>query len=161
VAPGTRAPTALSLEAPTVPRVVAASRLFHLVAALVLSGAIAGQETDAAKPPAKAATMPAKDAFTLENLFPKKGLFGPAVDGPAYSFDSRYAVWLHRPYRERRHGNDLWLLDCTSGIVQRLTSVSVMAAFQKATRKVAEDRVAKAKKAKDKDKDNDKDDDRS
>jgi len=88
--------------------------------------------------------------LTLERLFPEKGLFGPSARGMAFSHDGRYAAYLYRPYIERRHGNDLWLYDTQTGEVERLTSVSVMAEFQKATRKVREDRIKKAKKRRNK-----------
>ncbi|MFG0251569.1 MAG: prolyl oligopeptidase family serine peptidase, partial [Phycisphaerales bacterium JB038] len=84
--------------------------------------------------------------LTLERLYPEKSPFGPSARGTAFSHDGRYAAYLYRPYVERRHGNDIWLYDSETGEVRRLTSVSVMAEFQEATRKVREDRVKKAKK---------------
>ena len=85
--------------------------------------------------------------LTLENLFPDKGLFGPSARSAAFSFDGRYAAWLYRPYLERRHGNDLYVMDLQSGKVQRVTSVVALAKFQADTRKVKEDRIKKAKAA--------------
>ncbi|MDA7979032.1 MAG: prolyl oligopeptidase family serine peptidase [Pirellulales bacterium] len=98
--------------------------------------------------------------LTLEKLFPEKGLFGPRASGAAFSHDGKYAAYLYRPYVERRHGSDLWLLDVESGEPRRLTSVSLMAKFQQATKKVQDDRVKKAKATgnkKDAEEDNDKD----
>jgi len=86
------------------------------------------------------------DRWTLERIFPEKSFFGPEATQPAFSYDGRYAAWLWRPWIERRHGQDLWLLDTESGEVRRLTSVSVMSPFQEATRKVAEDRRAGMKR---------------
>jgi dipeptidyl-peptidase 4 len=83
--------------------------------------------------------------LTLENLFPEKGLFGPSARSAAFSFDGRYAAWLYRPYLERRHGNDLHVMDLQTGKVQRVTSVVALAKFQADTRKVKEDRIEKAK----------------
>jgi len=82
----------------------------------------------------------------LEDLFPEKSFFGPGARSAAFSHDGRYAAYLYRPYIERRHGNDLWLLDAETGEVTRLTSVVVMAEFQEDTRTVKEDREKKAKK---------------
>jgi len=88
------------------------------------------------------------DRWTLDRIFPEKSFFGPEASQPAFSHDGRFAAWLWRPHIERRHGQDLWLLDTESGEVRRLTRVSVMAPFQEATRKVAEDRQRKAKQRK-------------
>ena len=89
----------------------------------------------------------AKDELTLEKLFPEKSFFGPSAGSMAFSFDGKYAAYLYRPYKERRHGSDLWIYDVAEGEARRITSVSVMARFQKETRKVKEDRIKKAKEA--------------
>lgn len=95
------------------------------------------------------------DKMTLEKLFDEKGWFGSPPSGTAVSFDGRYAAYLWRPYDERRHGRDLYLLDMASGESKRITSVSVMSEFQEDTRLVGEERVKKAKgKAKAKENDN-------
>ncbi|MHC4811098.1 MAG: hypothetical protein ACYTEV_12140, partial [Planctomycetota bacterium] len=85
------------------------------------------------------------EELTLERLFPEDPVFGPSASDMAFSRDGRYAAWLHRPALERRHGRDLWLLDTATGAVERITSVSVMREFQASTRKVSEDRIAKAR----------------
>jgi dipeptidyl aminopeptidase/acylaminoacyl peptidase len=72
----------------------------------------------------------------LEELFPKEGLFGPSSRGMAFSPSGRFAAFLYRPYSEKRHGNDLYLVDLPSGRVRRLTSASILAAFQEKTRKL-------------------------
>jgi dipeptidyl aminopeptidase/acylaminoacyl peptidase len=77
---------------------------------------------------------------TLEQFFPKEGLFGPAAHGMAFSFDGKHAAYLYRPYAERRHGSDLWVLDVAAGKTSRVTSVAVMARFQASARKVKEER---------------------
>jgi len=84
-------------------------------------------------------------AVTLKDLFPEKRLFGPSASSTAFSFDGKYAAYLYRPYVERRHGSDLWMLDTRSGKPRRVTSVSVMSEFQADTRKVKEDRIKKAR----------------
>src|SRR6266496_1728260 len=89
--------------------------------------AVHGQKTG--KEPEK------KDELTLDKLFPKKGLFGPAAQGMAFSHDGKYAAYLYRPYAERRHGSDLWLWETATGKATRVTSVAVMAKYQAASRK--------------------------
>jgi len=88
-----------------------------------------------------------KDELTLEKLFPEKSFFGPSAGSMKFSFDGKYAAYLYRPYKERRHGSDLWIYDVAKGQAQRITSVSVMSPFQESTRKVREDRIKKAKEA--------------
>jgi len=88
-----------------------------------------------------------KDELTLEKLFPEKSFFGPSAQSMAFSFDGKYAAYLYRPYKERRHGSDLWVYDVAKDQAQRITSVSVMAQFQAETRQVKEDRIKKAKEA--------------
>lgn len=87
------------------------------------------------------------DNLTLKELFPEKSPFGPTASRTSFSQDGRYAAFLYRPYAERRHGSDLYVYDFQKDELKRLTSVSVMAPFQASTRKVMEDRIAKAKKA--------------
>ena len=74
-----------------------------------------------------------KDELTLEKLFPEKSFFGPSARSMAFSFDGKYAAYLYRPYKERRHGSDLWIYDVAKGEARRITSVSVMARFQEET----------------------------
>ncbi len=94
-----------------------------------------------------------KDEFTLERLFPEKGLFGPSARSTGVSHDGRYAAYLYHTYDERRHGNDLYLYDFNAQKAKRITSVSVMAEFQKSARTVKDDRIKKAKAAAKKDAD--------
>ncbi|MCR9247751.1 MAG: prolyl oligopeptidase family serine peptidase [bacterium] len=87
--------------------------------------------------------------FTLENIFPdkKQPLFGPRASSAAFSHDGRHAAYLHRGYRERRHGSDLWLVDVARSKQRRLTSALTLSEFQASARKVVDDRVRKAKAA--------------
>ena len=85
--------------------------------------------------------------FDLETIFDEDGLFGPSASAPAFSASGRYAAYLYRPYPERRHGSDLWLVTLETGETRRLTSVSVMAPFQASTQEVGEDRIKRAKEA--------------
>ncbi len=95
----------------------------------------------------KTAEDETKQELTLEKLFPEKSFFGPSAGLTAFSSDSTYAAYLYRPYKERRHGSDLWIYDVAKGKARRITSVLVMAKFQESTRKVKEDRIKKAKEA--------------
>ncbi|QDV05511.1 Prolyl tripeptidyl peptidase precursor [Planctomycetes bacterium Poly30] len=85
--------------------------------------------------------------LTLERLFDeKKRWFGSTPRSAEISPDGKHAAYLWRPYEERRHGSDLYLMDLESGESRRITSVSVMAEFQASTKEVAEDRLKKNKK---------------
>src|SRR5262245_8740611 len=61
----------------------------------------------------------------------------------AFSHDSKYAAYLYRPYSERSHGPDLWLVEVASGKVTRATTVEKMAKYQASARKVVGDRKNK------------------
>src|SRR5262249_46070341 len=76
-----------------------------------------------------------KDDFTLEQIFPKKGLFGPAAQGMAFSHDAKYPAYLYRTYEERRQGPDLWLWETATGKATRITSIALMAKYQASSRK--------------------------
>ena len=104
-------------------------------------------ETQSQSNPTNTAKSTQKE-LKLEDLFPEKGLFGPSAQGQAFSYDGAFAAFLYHPYKERRHGMDLWIVDTSNGQTQRVTSVSVMSKNQANTRKVKEDRVKKAKEAK-------------
>lgn len=88
-----------------------------------------------------------KSELTLEKLFPDQSYWGPSAGSVSFSHDGRYAAYLYRPYKERRHGSDLWVFDTKSGEAKRLTMVSVMSEFQAGTREVKEYRNRKAKEA--------------
>ncbi|MFQ5653582.1 MAG: prolyl oligopeptidase family serine peptidase [Planctomycetota bacterium] len=124
--------------------------LYLSICLLVLCGTPAAFPQDSKKESKKEAEEKAKDELTLEELFPEKGLFGPSARSTSFSHDGSHGAYLYRPYLERRHGSDLWLLDAESGEAKRVTRVSVMARFQESTRKVQEDRREKAKKRKEK-----------
>src|SRR5262245_34820799 len=122
-----------------------AMRLVRLVLAVWFAAMpvafVTGQTTE--KPPAK---KTAKDEqLTLEKLFPKGGLFGPPAMSLSFSHDGKYAAYLYRPYAERKHGSDLWVLDTATGKPQRVTSLAIMARYQSSSRKVQEQQQKKAK----------------
>src|SRR5581483_8615923 len=86
--------------------------------------------------PPKNPLPPAKtEELTLEKLFPTDGLFGQQASGMAFAHDGKYAAYLHRPSKERKHGPDLWLLDVAAGKTARVTSKEKMARFQASARK--------------------------
>ena len=127
-------------------------RMLRSVWVVVFVISAVGQEQTSKPATTQATTSDAADELTLEKLFPEKGLFGPSASSTAFSHDGKYAAYLYRPYIERRHGSDLWLLDTASGDARRVTSASVMSRFQADTRKVKEDRIKKAKKERKKNK---------
>ncbi|MFT7617071.1 MAG: dipeptidyl-peptidase-4 [Planctomycetota bacterium] len=94
----------------------------------------------------KAAAKKADGKWTLEQVFPKKSMFGPSARSMAFSSDGKFAAYLYRGYSERRHGYDLWVLDTETGTKSRVTSVSVLAKYQEDTRKVQSNRVKKNRK---------------
>ncbi len=101
---------------------------------------------EAAPPTAEKPAAVKPEVLTLEKLFPEHGLFGTEASGMAFSHDGAFAAWTYRPYKERRHGGDLWVYDVAKGEVTRVTSVRVLAPFQMATRRVRDDRIERAKK---------------
>lgn len=88
-----------------------------------------------------------QEVLTLDRIFPKKSFWGPSARSIAFSHDGRFAAFLYRPHAERRHGNDLYIHDSTTGQTRRITSVGRMAEFQADTREVRDDREEKAKNA--------------
>ncbi|GAA4425610.1 S9 family peptidase [Bremerella cremea] len=95
-------------------------------------------------------TDDAKGELKLEDLFPEKSLFGPSARGTEFSADGRYAAYLYRPYKERRHGSDLWIYDFKTGEAERITDIGMMSKFQRSSRIVIEDRLKKHKPEADK-----------
>jgi dipeptidyl aminopeptidase/acylaminoacyl peptidase len=85
--------------------------------------------------------------LTLDRIFPKKSFFGPTAGSTSFSHDGRFGAFLYRPYLERRHGSDLYVIETETGQVRRITSVGRMAEFQSDTREVRDDREKRAKKA--------------
>jgi len=88
-----------------------------------------------AQPKNSAAAPPKAEALTLEKLFPKEGLFGQPAFGMTFSHDGKYAAYLYRPHKDRKHGADLWLLDVATGKATRITTKEKMAKFQASARK--------------------------
>ncbi|NQV31053.1 MAG: prolyl oligopeptidase family serine peptidase [Phycisphaeraceae bacterium] len=119
-------------------------RLFVFLLCVGIAAGAFAVEADAA---AKDAKTDKQKELKLEDLMPEKSLFGPSASQMSFSFDGRYGAYLYKTYKERRHGNDLFLYDVEKGVTQRVTWPSVMAQFQKKARDVVEDRQKQAKKA--------------
>ncbi len=103
------------------------------------SGTAKVKESDIAKKEAK------QEVFSLEKLLSKDNKFGPSASKATFSHDGHYGCYLYRPYEERRHGSDIWILDTKDGTVERLTMASLFSKYQASARDVVEDRVSKAK----------------
>ncbi len=130
------------------PLLAAAHSMTNLLALCCSLSLVALAHPAAAVPPLTCADAEGDEVkFDLETVFDEDGLFGPSASSPSFSASGRYAAYLYRPYPERRHGSDLWLVDLETGQAKRLTSVSVMAPFQASTMEVGEDRIKRAKKA--------------
>lgn len=111
-----------------------------LILAISISSSLAtAEENNQSK--AKTKT---EDGLTLEKLFPKKSLFGPSARMMAFSRDGKYVAYRYRNNKERRHGSDLWVIEMSKKTPRRITSPSVLAAFQRSAKKVIADREKKA-----------------
>ncbi len=127
-----------------------AAQQLHAAGALAPESQMHPQDEKAVKSDSAKNEKEAKakeEELTLDKIFPEKSFFGPSASGMAFSIDGRWGAYLYRPHIERRHGSDLWLYDTQTGESRRLTSATVLAAFQKPTRDVVRDRIEKAKKA--------------
>ena len=103
-------------------------RLFVFLWCMGMAAGAFAVEADAAARDAKTGEQ---KELKLEDLMPEKSLFGPSASEMSFSFDGRYGAYLYKTYRERRHGNDLFLYDVEKGVIRRVTWPSVMAQFQK------------------------------
>jgi dipeptidyl aminopeptidase/acylaminoacyl peptidase len=65
----------------------------------------------------------------LEDLFPEKSFFGKTARAMAWSFDDRYVAYLWNTYEDK--GYDLWLYDTRRQAGRRLTSIEMMAGFDR------------------------------
>lgn len=77
-----------------------------------------------------------------DDLFPRKPFFGKAATGLEWSSDERYLAYLWNPYDDK--GNDLWIYDTKTGKSKRLTSIELMAQFDRK----AKDAIERYKKDK-------------
>lgn len=78
----------------------------------------------ASPPPA-----PKAAEITLDTFFPKKSLRGKTPRGMAWSEDGRYLAYVWNPYDD--HGSDLWVYDTVDSKAIRLTSIDMMADFDR------------------------------
>jgi len=120
------------------------SRLFVLLLCFSMANLVLAKDADKA---AQDANSVKQKELKLEDLMPEKSVFGPSAQNMAFSFDGQHGAYLYRPYKERRHGNDLFLYDVANDQVKRLTWPSVMARFQKKARDVVDDRKKKSEKS--------------
>jgi dipeptidyl-peptidase-4 len=130
--------------APVVPSELTRGRIGSMIAP-VLAVMPAGPADDAVADDAN--EDDADEVLTLDRIFPKKSIWGPSARSIDFNHDGRFAAFLYHPYAERRHGNDLYIYDTTTGQTRRMTSLGRLAEFQADTRKVRDDREKNAKKA--------------
>ncbi|MEQ1843175.1 MAG: hypothetical protein ABL994_22455, partial [Verrucomicrobiales bacterium] len=83
-----------------------------------------------------------RNDLKLEDLYPDKSYSGRTATGMNWSKDSRYLAYVWNPYDVK--GGDIWIYDATSGTSRRLTSVDLMAKFDRDTRKIADRYKAEA-----------------
>lgn len=76
------------------------------------------------------------DELHLYDLFPKKSYFGKTARNVAWSYDDRYIAYLWNPYDVK--GWDIWLYDTKTGKSKRITSIELMANFDRDIPKIIE-----------------------
>jgi dipeptidyl aminopeptidase/acylaminoacyl peptidase len=87
---------------------------------------------------AKADKVEAKKAeeLKLEDLFPKKSMFGKRARGVAWSHDDRYLAYLWNAYDDK--GYDLWVYDTKEKKARRITSPELFVAFDRELKPIIE-----------------------
>lgn len=85
-------------------------------------------------------------SLTLDDLFPRRPFTGKTASGMKWSHDGRYLTYQWNTYDDR--ASDIWLYDSKSGKSERLTSIELMATFDRETAK-AIDRYKEDKKRED------------
>lgn len=84
----------------------------------------------AAFPTALLAQPVSSDPSTeLDYLFPRRSFFGQRARPLGWSHDDRYLAYLWNPYNTR--GADIWLFDSKTNSTNRLTSIDLMATFDR------------------------------
>lgn len=81
------------------------------------------------------------EELRLEDLIPRRSHFGKAARSFRWSHDGRYLAFLWNPYEERGWTSDnwdLWIYDAEKGEKTRVTSMDVMAAFDREIPKARE-----------------------
>lgn len=68
-------------------------------------------------------------ALKFDNMYPRRSYFGKTGAPQGFSPDDRYLAYLWNPYDTR--GNDLWLFDTQTKTSKRLTSIEMMAKFDR------------------------------
>lgn len=77
-----------------------------------------------------------RNDLKLEDLYPDKSYLGRTASGMSWSKNNRYLAFLWNPYDAK--GGDVWIYDSSTGTSKRLTSVDMMARFDRDTKKIAE-----------------------
>lgn len=96
---------------------------FAAVSSLALALALSAAVPLQAQPAANAAAVP-----TLEQIFRAEPYRSEPAKDAAFSRSGRYVAWLWSPFGEP--GADLWVHDTKTGKTARVTSPTVMAAFE-------------------------------
>ncbi len=74
-------------------------------------------------------TTPNEAPITLDTFWPKKSPRGKTAAGMGWSEDGRYLGYLWNSFDD--HGMDLWVYDTESGKSRKLTSIEMMADFDR------------------------------
>ncbi|MFN8219779.1 MAG: prolyl oligopeptidase family serine peptidase [Fimbriimonadales bacterium] len=77
-----------------------------------------------------------KDDLTLDDLYPEKPLTGKTARGMSWSSDDRYVAYVWNPYDDK--GSDIWVYDTVEKKATRITSIDMMAPFDRDTLKTKE-----------------------
>lgn len=77
-----------------------------------------------------------RNDLKLDDLYAEKALTGKTAAGSSFSHDDRYIAYLWNPYDDR--GNDIWVYDTLKKQSFRLTSVDMMAKFDRETKAIAD-----------------------
>jgi len=73
----------------------------------------------------------------LDDLYPEKSYFGRVAGSLNWSKDGRYLAYQWNQY-DSQGGGDIWIYDTTTKQSQRLTSIDMMALFDRETKTIAE-----------------------
>ncbi len=117
------------------------AKYFALIPLVVAAFGLA--RADSINPAPKGIWVPEiKTDLPFDDVFPRKRLSGKSAQAVAWSFDDRYLAYLWNPYDDK--GNDLWVYDAKEGKATRLTTIEMMAGYDRDTAK-AIDRYKKDK----------------
>lgn len=93
-----------------------------------------------AEPPAPAPPFithpPVESDLSLDDVFQRVPFTGKRASGFAWSHDDRYVAYLWNPFEDR--GSDIWLYDAKDSKPVRLSTVQLMAEFDRTTGRAIE-----------------------